>query len=126
MDAGTDEDAPDRFGHDRSPGVASGEEPGGVADSVGGWAVVVHVVENDRADDRREFDWDLVEGDEDSPFGQLDDLVVGHPQDPVQGPGEQQQEQAGDTAVNLLATSLPVTLLRHMGMDPGGHRLASS
>jgi hypothetical protein len=81
----TDEDAPDRFGHDRSPGVASGEEPGGVADSVGGWAVAVHVVENDRADDRREFDWDLVEGDEDSPVGQLGDLVVGHPQDPVQG-----------------------------------------
>ena len=44
MDAVTDKDAPNRFGHDRSPGVASGEKPGGVADSVGGWAVAVHVV----------------------------------------------------------------------------------
>jgi hypothetical protein len=67
--------------------------------------VVVDVVEHDGADHGREPDGDFVEGDDDSLVGGLGDLVAGHPEDLVlghcSGPGEQQQEEAGDSAVAI-------------------------
>ena len=61
--------------------------------------MAAHVAGHELRDDGRQFDGQGVEGDGDLPVGVLMDLVVGQPQDPVQRPGEQQQEQARDAGV---------------------------
>ena len=54
VDALFDEDAPDGFGSDGPPRLASGEEPRDLADAVRGGSVAVHVVHDNRPDHGRE------------------------------------------------------------------------
>ena len=99
VDAVADEFVSDAFGDHVGAGVASGEQQVGVACGVWGQTVAGFLIEDEPAEAGRHFDRDAVEGDQDSAVGLFGDVVVGHAQDLVQGPGEQQHEQAGDSAV---------------------------